>query len=445
MPHSDSSDASGTYGSIAHPPSLALPKGGGAVRGIGEKFAANPVTGTGSLTIPIATSPGRSGFGPRLAISYDSGSGNGPFGLGWDLSLPAITRKTDKGLPRYCDAEESDVFLLSGSEDLVPELTADGTRYEDTTRVPGYTIHRYRPRIEGLFARIERWTRDSDGDVHWRSISKDNILTLYGRDANAAFRTPTIPAACFPGSSPRPATTRATPSSTSTSAGERRRRRPDQGLRAQSRRQRRPAPPDQPLSQAHPLRQPRTPARRDRKAPTIPDQRTDRQQRQRCLDVRGRLRLRRARRERPDPGGCRRLDLPPRPLLDLPRRLRGAHLPSVPAGVDVPSLPGRDRRRCRLPGSLHRLYLPLRANTGRSPQSDPLGPHLGHPMRLPAQARRRLPQALAAAGGIRVQRGRARRHRPASSIRRASRTCPTASTARPTSGRTWTATASPAC
>ena len=42
-------------------PSISLPKGGGAVRGIGEKFAANPVTGTGSMRVPIATSPGRYG------------------------------------------------------------------------------------------------------------------------------------------------------------------------------------------------------------------------------------------------------------------------------------------------------------------------------------------------------------------------------------------------
>src|ERR1700758_4475504 len=82
------------------PPSISLPKGGGAIRGIGEKFSANPVTGTGSLTIPIAVSPGRSGFGPQLSLAYDSGSGNGPFGVGWSLSLPAVTRKTDKGLPR---------------------------------------------------------------------------------------------------------------------------------------------------------------------------------------------------------------------------------------------------------------------------------------------------------------------------------------------------------
>src|SRR5271155_3445005 len=80
-------------------PQVSLPKGGGAIRGIGEKFTANPVTGTGSLTVPIALSPGRSGFGPQLSLSYDSGSGNSAFGVGWTLALPAITRRTDKGLP----------------------------------------------------------------------------------------------------------------------------------------------------------------------------------------------------------------------------------------------------------------------------------------------------------------------------------------------------------
>ncbi|SFU39136.1 SpvB/TcaC N-terminal domain-containing protein [Nitrosospira multiformis] len=171
-------------------PSISLPKGGGAIRGIGEKFAANPVTGTGSMSVPIATSPGRSGFGPQLSLSYDSGSGNGPFGFGWSLSLPSITRKTDKGLPQYFDAEESDIFILSGAEDLVPELLPDGSRFEDTTTAPGYTIHRYRPRVEGLFARIERWTFNENGDIHWRSISRDNILTLYGKNANSRIADP---------------------------------------------------------------------------------------------------------------------------------------------------------------------------------------------------------------------------------------------------------------
>ncbi len=36
-------------------PSISLPRGGGTIRGIGEKFATNPVTGTGS-TNPTALS-----------------------------------------------------------------------------------------------------------------------------------------------------------------------------------------------------------------------------------------------------------------------------------------------------------------------------------------------------------------------------------------------------
>jgi RHS repeat-associated protein len=178
---------------IISAPSVSLPKSGGAIKGMGEKFAANPVTGTGSMSVPIATSPGRSGFGPQLSLTYDSGAGNGPFGLGWNLSLPSITRKTDKGLPRYCDGSESDVFILSGAEDLVPEFQADGRQFEDTETAPAYTVYRYRPRIEGLFARIERWTNNTDPkDTFWRSISKDNIATFYGRTDESRIFDPEV-------------------------------------------------------------------------------------------------------------------------------------------------------------------------------------------------------------------------------------------------------------
>src|SRR5579871_3943616 len=114
----------------AAPPQLNLPKGGGAIRSIGEKFAANPVDGTGSLSIPIYATSGRDGFGPQLSLSYGSGAGNGSFGFGWNLPLPTITRKTDKGLPQYNDSQESDTFILSGAEDLVPALTFDGAQWQ---------------------------------------------------------------------------------------------------------------------------------------------------------------------------------------------------------------------------------------------------------------------------------------------------------------------------
>jgi RHS repeat-associated protein len=192
-------------------PAISLPKGGGAIRGIGEKFGANPVTGTASASIPIFTSAGRSGFGPSLSLSYDSGSGNGPFGFGWKLSLPSITRKTEKGLPLYQDIAESDIFILSGSEDLVPELIEEGGKWrrhsfprtlnikdeDGTVKSVEFQVQRYRPRVEGLFAHIERWTNTETGEIHWRSISRDNITTLYGKTEESRISDPNDPSHIF--------------------------------------------------------------------------------------------------------------------------------------------------------------------------------------------------------------------------------------------------------
>lgn len=182
-------------------PQLALPKGGGAIHGIGEKFAVNAVTGTGSISIPIAASPGRSGFGPQLSLDYNSGSGNNAFGFGWSLHFAAVARKTDKGLPRYNDAQDSDIFLLSGAEDLMPALVASAGPQNSTTWSfdtatcalygQSYTVRGYRPRVEGLFARIERWSNQSDAtDVFWRTISKDNITNWFGSTAESRIADP---------------------------------------------------------------------------------------------------------------------------------------------------------------------------------------------------------------------------------------------------------------
>lgn len=183
-------------------PVINLPKGGGAIRGVGEKFTANSVTGTGSSSIPLATSPGRNGFGPQLALSYDSGAGNGPFGFGWNLAIPAITRKTEKGLPLYSDRDDSDVFILAGAEDLVGEFKKDAggspviennnfVVFDEPRTVNNisYRVQRYRPRVEGFFSRIERWTQ-VNGETHWRSFSKDNLLTIYGKDENFRISDP---------------------------------------------------------------------------------------------------------------------------------------------------------------------------------------------------------------------------------------------------------------
>jgi RHS repeat-associated protein len=179
-------------------PTVALPKGGGAIRGIGEKFSVNPVTGTASLSVPIVTTAGRSDFAPQLTLTYDSGSGNGSFGLGWGLSVPSISRKTDKEIPRYEPGDASDTFVLSGTEDLVPAYSETGGAWEQDVRDDGaYRVYRYRPRTEGLFARIERWEDRATSDVHWRSVAKDNITSIYGRSAACRIADPDTPRRVF--------------------------------------------------------------------------------------------------------------------------------------------------------------------------------------------------------------------------------------------------------
>jgi Salmonella virulence plasmid 65kDa B protein len=147
-------------------PSISLPKGGGAIKGIDEKFQVNAANGTASFSIPLPFSPNRNGFTPQLSLSYNSGVGNGLFGIGWDIDLPSIQRRTDKKLPRYFDTNEveliatEDSFMFSGVEELVPflELKDNGAwkvrQFEDETNK--FTIRQYRPRIEGGFSRIER-------------------------------------------------------------------------------------------------------------------------------------------------------------------------------------------------------------------------------------------------------------------------------------------------
>ena len=92
-------------------------------------------------------------------------------------------------------ARSSDVFILSGAEDLVPAMVQDaqGNWRPDRFQRDGYEVTRYRPRIEGLFSRIERWTRESDGDTYWRSISKDNVTTYYGKTPAAGVTDPNYP------------------------------------------------------------------------------------------------------------------------------------------------------------------------------------------------------------------------------------------------------------
>ena len=164
---------------------ISLPQGGGAIAGLGEKFSPDLFTGTGNFSVPIQASAGRHGLQPQLSLQYSTGNGNGPFGLGWSLSLPGVSRKTSHGLPRYPDLVDpadpvgnpADVFILSGAEDLIPVARPAAGRV------------RYRPRTEGLFARIEHVTRGGD---FWEVRTRDGLTTLYGTAGSPNGQDPAV-------------------------------------------------------------------------------------------------------------------------------------------------------------------------------------------------------------------------------------------------------------
>ncbi|KAG4271555.1 hypothetical protein FPRO04_10846 [Fusarium proliferatum] len=153
-------------------PSLQKGIAGGSHRPIDQTFKMNPVNGTMSLAIPIPVTEGRGGFGPKLELSYNSGSGNGCFGIGWQMNLSSITRMTSKRTPMY---DGTDTFLLSGEDELV--------RMGDPERIGNdFSVQSYQPRVMGDPLKIEQWSRLLDpSDVHWRTISGSNVTCIYGQ------------------------------------------------------------------------------------------------------------------------------------------------------------------------------------------------------------------------------------------------------------------------
>ncbi len=149
------------------PSVISLPGGPGAVEGLGPSFQPHLNTGTASYSVPIAVPPGVAGHDPELALSYNSGSGNGFLGIGWSLDLPTIERQLDKGLPRYTGAGEpsstEDTFLF-GSEELVP--LSDGT---------------YRCENESQFIRFRKIASQPGGPVDaWEASLPTGGVMIFG-------------------------------------------------------------------------------------------------------------------------------------------------------------------------------------------------------------------------------------------------------------------------
>src|SRR5687768_10051597 len=137
------------------PQAVSLPVGGGSVRGLGENFQPDLSTGTGVYNVPLEFPKGPNGLTPQFNLTYNTAFGNGPFGVGWALNLPSITRKVERGIPTFHD--ERDTFLIVGEE--MVHIGDD----------------EYRMKVEREFTRFFR-----RGD-YWEGIKRDGQRLVFGR------------------------------------------------------------------------------------------------------------------------------------------------------------------------------------------------------------------------------------------------------------------------
>ena len=146
-------------------PSVSLPRSGGAIRGLDEKFSVNAATGTASMTIRLPFSPGRSGRRQRWssATTRARETGRSASAGAWGC------RRSPARPTRACRGTAMPTSPTSSSWPARTTWcrcsTRPAARKTKTRTVHGtpYQIAFYRPRIEGLFSRIERWTAAAPG------------------------------------------------------------------------------------------------------------------------------------------------------------------------------------------------------------------------------------------------------------------------------------------
>ncbi len=133
--------------------------------------------GGASAALPLSLPAGRAGVQPDLALSYDSSGGNGWVGVGWDLSVGAITLDTEFGAPRYLSNKESETYQLDGDR-----LSPNAIRTDLAPRVGAVKADFVRA-VDNEREQIARYGT-GPGDYCWVVRDKDGNTRYYGGEPN---------------------------------------------------------------------------------------------------------------------------------------------------------------------------------------------------------------------------------------------------------------------
>lgn len=176
---------------LVTPPSIAKTA---SIATNGRSWGEIGATGQRSYTLPLPILNART-LNPELQLVYDGNAGNGKCGLGWDLSVASISRKTSNGVPKYA---ADDVMQADGT-DLRPERTTSGRiKAKKRTRGKGrsartYSVVLYIPRLETTFTRYELWTPTDGGHPFWVVSGADGTRYCYGNTPDSCIHEPAAP------------------------------------------------------------------------------------------------------------------------------------------------------------------------------------------------------------------------------------------------------------
>lgn len=156
--------------------SASLPGGGGGIRSIGDSFQPNLAMGGGSYKVPLELPLGPGGLSPKLELVYNTGLGNGLFGMGWSLAVPFIERARKSAFappdkPEYT-VSGAERLVAAGGGDYVPfagqklqRFHFDGTQW--TSTAPNLLTMRFGSSVESRVwaevdgeVRVNRWLLD---------------------------------------------------------------------------------------------------------------------------------------------------------------------------------------------------------------------------------------------------------------------------------------------
>jgi len=141
------------------------------------------LTGAATYAIPIKLLPGTNNMIPEISISYNSQSGNGIAGYGWNISGLSIINVTNKNL--YFDNNVKPVTLDYTSNPSGNPYSLDGSRLIST----GGNMYAMETEKFDVIKATPNTTNALYGPQYFQVYHKNGYITEYGNSISSVFKT----------------------------------------------------------------------------------------------------------------------------------------------------------------------------------------------------------------------------------------------------------------